>query len=223
MRSYLKALIFDLDGTLADTIPAIAEAVNMTLLEMDFPTHSVDEIKSYIGKGPRYLISEALPKDVKEHQPEIIDKALTIYHKAYSQTYLNTDTLYDGMKEALITLSEYYKIAVLSNKQDEYVKNLVKQLLPEGICTLACGTVNGIPAKPDPTIALKMAEELGVEHYECMLIGDSDIDILTAENAGFDILSVTWGYVSKAKLLIKGAQDIVDSPEELVEYFKQEI
>ena len=220
MRSYLKALFFDLDGTLADTIPAIAEAVNMTMTELGFPTHSVDEIKSYIGKGPKHLISEALPKDIRENHPETVDKALAIYNGAYAKTYLNTDQLYEGVEEAIITLSKYYKIAVLSNKQDEYVKNLVNQLLPEGICSLACGTVNGIPAKPDPTIALKMAEELGVEHYECMLIGDSDIDILTAENAGFDVLSVTWGYVSKAKLLLKGAQDIIDSPNELVEYFE---
>lgn len=220
MRSYLKALIFDLDGTLADTIPAIAEAVNMTLTEMGYSTHSIDEIKSYIGNGPRHLISEALPKDTRENHPETVDKALAIYNKAYAQTYLNTDKLYDGMEEAILTLSKYYKIAVLSNKQDEYVKNLINQLLPEGICTLACGTINGIPAKPDPTIALKMAEELGVEHYECMLIGDSEIDILTAENAGFDCLSVTWGYVSKAKLLLKGAQDIIDTPKELVEYFE---
>lgn len=220
MRSYLKALIFDLDGTLADTVPAIAEAVNMTLTELNFPTHTIDEIKTYIGKGPRHLISEALPKDVRDNQPELIDKALKIYDKMYAKTYLNTDALYDGLEEAIITLSKYYKIAVLSNKQDEYVKNLVNQLLPDGICSLACGTVNGIPAKPDPTIALKMLEELGVEHYECILIGDSDIDILTAENAGFDILSVSWGYVSKAKLLIKGAQDIIDSPRELVEFFE---
>ena len=107
----------------------------------------------------------------------------------------------------------------MSNKQDEYVKALVNQLLPEGICELACGTVNGVPAKPNPEIALEMAKQLGVEHYECLLIGDSDVDILTAENAGFDILSVSWGYVSKTKLLIKGAQDIVDSPADLVEYF----
>ncbi len=220
MRSYLKALIFDLDGTLADTIPAIAEAVNMTLIELNFPTHTVDEIKTYIGKGPRHLISESLPKEIRENHPETVDKALAIYNKAYAQTYLNTDKLYDGMEEAILTLSKYYKIAVLSNKQDEYVKKLINQLLPEGICTLACGTINGIPAKPDPTIALKMAEELGVEHYECMLIGDSEIDILTAENAGFDCLSVTWGYVSKAKLLLKGAQDIIDTPKELVEYFE---
>jgi phosphoglycolate phosphatase len=220
MRSYIKALFFDLDGTLADTMPAIAEALNMTMSELGYPEHSIDEIKTYIGKGPRHLVSEALPKDIRENDPKAVDKALELYTRMYKKTYLNTNELYEGVEEAIITLSKYYKIAVLSNKQDEYVKNLVAQLLPEGICSLACGTVNGVPAKPNPTVALKMAKELGVEHYECMLIGDSDIDILTAENAGFDVLSVSWGYVSKAKLLIKGAENIIDTPSELVEYFQ---
>ena len=161
-----------------------------------------------------------MPKDVRENEPKIVEKAIELYTKMYKKTYMNTTELYDGIKEAIITLSQYYKIAVLSNKQDAYVKNLVNQLLPQGICTIACGTIDNIPAKPDPTIALKMVEELGVSHYECMLIGDSDIDILTAENAGLDILSVSWGYVSKAKLLISGAQDIIDSPHELVSYFE---
>ena len=220
MRSYLKALIFDLDGTLADTIPAITEAVNMTLSELSFPTHTKEEIRNYIGRGPRHLISEALPKEVRINDPKIIDKALEIYNKAYAKTYLNTNSLYEGMDEVILTLSKYYKIAVLSNKQDEYVKNLVKQLLPNGICEVARGSAAGKVAKPDPTIALEIAEALGVEHYECMLIGDSDIDIETAKNAEFDYLSVSWGYVSKTKLIMKGAEEIINSPAELLDYFK---
>lgn len=220
MRSYIKALIFDLDGTLADTIPAITEAVNMTMEQLSFPTHTNEEIRNYIGRGPRHLISEALPKEISITQPKTVDKALELYNKAYAKTYLNTNSLYDGLEEVIITLSKYYKIAVLSNKQDEYVKNLVKQLLPEGICEIARGTVNGKPAKPSPDVALKILEELGVSNYECMLIGDSDIDIQTAQNAEMDYLSVSWGYVSKTKLLMKGAEEIINSPEELLEYFK---
>lgn len=220
MRSYIKALIFDLDGTLADTIPAIAEAVNMTLEELSFPTHTQEEIRSYIGQGPRHLILESLPKEVRLLHPETVDKALEIYNNAYAKTYLNTISMYDGMEEAIITLSKFYKIAVLSNKQDEYVKNLVKQLLPDGICEIARGSIDCKPAKPNPDVALEIATALGVENYECMLIGDSDIDILTASNAGFDILSVSWGYVSKTKLLMKGAREIVNSPNELLEFFE---
>lgn len=219
MRSYLKALIFDLDGTLADTIPAITEAVNMTMKSLDFPIHTEQDIKGFIGQGPRHLISESLPKEARDNDPELVDKALSIYNEMYAKTYLHTDKLYDGIKEALVALSQYYKIAVLSNKQDAYVKALVKQLLPEGVCQIARGSIDGIPAKPDPTAALKIVEEFGVSPYECMLIGDSDIDIKTAENADLDLLSVSWGYVSKTKLIIKGAQDILESPLELLDYF----
>ncbi len=220
MRSYIKALVFDLDGTLANTVPAIAEAVNMTLEALSFPTRTEDEIRSFIGQGPRHLISESLPKEVRIDDPGIIDKALAIYNEMYAKTYMHTDSLYEGIEDAIVFLSKYYKIAVLSNKQDTYVKALVKQLLPEGICEIARGTIDGIPAKPNPAIALRLAGELGASPYECMLIGDSEIDILTAENAGFDILSVSWGYASKTKLLFKGAQDIIDSPYELIDYFK---
>ena len=220
MRSYIKALIFDLDGTLADTIPAITDAVNMTLTELGFPTREHSEIRSYIGKGPRYLISEALPRDAVLDDPSLVDRALGIYDKMYAKTYLNTNSLYDGMEEAIITLSKYYKIAVLSNKQDEYVKNLVKQLLPDGICELARGTVDGIPAKPNPSALLEIMDKLNVFNYECILIGDSEIDIATAKNAEIECLSVSWGYASKTKLIMKGAQEIINSPNELLEYFK---
>lgn len=218
MRSYIKALIFDLDGTLADTIPAITQAVNMTLDNLGYPNRSEAEIRSFIGQGPRHLIAESLPSDKKD--PQTIENALSIYNTMYAKTYMQTDKLYDGIEEAILELSKHYKIAVLSNKQDEYVKALVNQLLPSGICQLAYGSQNGVPAKPQPTLALKLAEELSLPPYECMLIGDSEIDIMTAENAGFDILSVSWGYISKTKLLFKGAQDILDSPFDLVEYFK---
>ncbi len=218
MRSYIKALIFDLDGTLADTIPAIAQAVNMTLDKLGYPNRSEAEIRGFIGQGPRHLITESLPSNKRES--DTVDSALSIYNTMYAKTYMQTDKLYDGIEEAILELSKYYKIAVLSNKQDEYVKALVKQLLPIGICQLAYGSQDGVPAKPRPDLALKLAEELSLPPHECMLIGDSEIDILTAENAGFDILSVSWGYASKTKLYFKGAQDILDSPFELVEYFK---
>lgn len=220
MRSYIKALIFDLDGTIADTVPAITEAVNMTMDALGFPHRTEQEVKVFIGQGPRHLISESLPREAVREDPSIVDTALSIYNDMYSKTYMNTDKLYPGMEEAILELSKYYRITVLSNKQDEYVKALVKQLLPEGICEIAVGTKNGVPAKPSPAAANQLIAELGVSSHECIFIGDSNIDIQTAENAESDILSVSWGYVSKTKLLLSGAQDIINSPEELVEYFK---
>lgn len=217
MKSKIKALIFDLDGTLADTIPAITEAVNMTLVDLGFPPRTQIEVEGFIGQGPRHLISESLPNE--ENNAETLDKALKLYDKNYALTYLHTDHLYDGMIDVLSALSQSYKIAVLSNKQDEYVKKLIKQLIPDGICDFAYGTLNGIPAKPNPTTALKLASALGVNPCECVLIGDSEIDISTAINAGFNCISVTWGYADKRKLLENGAQNIVDLPIELLDYF----
>ena len=91
MRSYIKALIFDLDGTLADTVPAISEAVNMALNMLGFPSRTEEEIRSFIGRGPRHLISEALPKKQKDEDPSLIDRALALYDKAYAETYMHTD------------------------------------------------------------------------------------------------------------------------------------
>lgn len=216
MKFDIKVLIFDLDGTLADTIPAITEAVNMTLAELDFPPRTELEIKSFIGRGPRHLIAKSLPDNADD---ELIDKALRLYDLMYAQTYLHTNCLYDGIEDAITVLSKRYKIAVLSNKQDQYVKALINQLLPKDICEIALGSINGIPAKPTPTLALKLADSLGVTPNECALIGDSEIDILTAQNAGFDILSVSWGYADKKLLIDSGAIDIIDSPIELIEHF----
>lgn len=220
MRSYIKALIFDLDGTLADTIPSICEAINMTMEKLELPTHTENDIRNAIGHGPRHLITELIPREIREENPDIVDKALSVYDQMYSKTYMHVDRLYDGLEGAILELSKYYKIAVLSNKQDEYVKALVKQLLPAGICEIARGSIDGVPAKPDPSVARMIAHELGADTHECMIIGDSDIDIQTAEYAECDILSVSWGYVSKTKLVLHGAQEIINSPYELVEYFK---
>ena len=220
MKSDLKALLFDLDGTLADTIPAIAEAVNMTLSRMGYPARTEDEIRSFIGRGPKHLITKSLGVDAQSSTDELITQALKLYDEMYAETYMHTDKLYDGIYEALIELSKKYKIAVLSNKQDEYVKALVNQLLPDGICLIARGSLAGVPAKPEPTTAFGMISDLGVKAEECILIGDSEIDIMTAKNAGIGILSVSWGYSTKERLVSFGDIDIIDSPNELIDYFK---
>ena len=219
MKNRIKALIFDLDGTIADTIPAITEGINLTMEKMGFPTHTEREVRTYINFGPRHLISEALPKTVREASPEIIDEALDIYNEMYAKTYIHTDRTYDGIPEILTKLSKKYKIAVLSNKQDEYVKLLAKQLIPDGVCLAAYGSLEGIPAKPEPTLALKLANELGVKPCECVLIGDSQVDIKTANAAGFEMISVSWGYVMKEKLYDNGAKTVIDSPCQLLDIF----
>ena len=116
MKSDLKALIFDLDGTLADTIPTIAEAVNMTLSRMGYPSRTEDEVRSFIGRGPKHLITKSLGVDAQSSNDELITQALKLYDEMYAETYMHTDKLYDGIYDALVELSKKYKIAVLSNK-----------------------------------------------------------------------------------------------------------
>ena len=219
MRSNIKALIFDLDGTLADTIPAITEAINMTMDKLSLPSHTEEEVRTFIGRGPRHLIEQSIPMDLRTKDTNLVNTALEIYNEMYAKTYLRTDKPYDGISNVLTSLATRYKIAVLSNKQDEYVKALVKQLLPEGICMIACGSIDCVPAKPDPYLALDLAQKLGIDPCECIMIGDSCIDILTAQNAGFKSLSVSWGYDPKTNLINKGAQNIIDAPSELLDYF----
>lgn len=212
-----KVLIFDLDGTIADTIPAITQGINLTMNEMGLPTHTEDEVRTYINFGPRHLITQALPQSIRERDPQIIDKALSVYNKMYSKTYINTKACYDGIPEVIGRLAEKYTIAVLSNKQDEYVKALASQLLPRGTCAAAYGSLDGIPAKPEPKRALMLTDLLSASPSDCILIGDSHIDIKTAEAAGFDSISLSWGYVSRDKLLENGAKVIIDSPYELID------
>lgn len=214
-----KAIIFDLDGTIADTIGAIAEGVNLTMEELELPTHTDSEVRTFINFGPRHLISEAIPESEKEKDPDIVDKALEIYNQMYAKTYIHTEKTYDGMSKVISTLSKKFKTAILSNKQDEYVKALAEQLLPSGSYLYACGSLDGIPAKPSPIIAHRVTNLLKVLPEQCVLVGDSQVDIDTARNAGFDIVSVSWGYTSKEALIKNGARIIVDTPQELLEYF----
>jgi phosphoglycolate phosphatase len=216
----IKAVIFDLDGTLANTMPDLQTAMNGMLTKLGYKTRTRVELLGFINRGSREFVRRSLPKEVQGVE-FILDSALQIYEDEYSRCYDDKTIAYTGINDLITNLkAKGIKLAVLSNKQDEYVKNLVKQLLPEGICEIARGTIASQPAKPDKAAALEVIESLGVSSYECMLIGDSDIDIQTARNADMDSLSVSWGYASKTKLIMKGAEEIVDTPEALIEYFK---
>ena len=218
MKPNIKALIFDLDGTLADTIPAITEAVNTVLNELKLPIRSENEIQSFIGRGPRHLISRSLNHDNHTPDEKLVDKALAMYDLAYKETYMHTQSLYDGIEDALLSLSKQYKIAVLSNKQDAYVKKIVELLFPDGTVSYAEGQTE-LPRKPDPTVALMIAERFGVTPCQCAFIGDSDVDVKTAHNAGMICVGASWGYRGRDVLEENHADIVIDSPEELTAVF----
>ncbi len=210
----IKAIIFDLDGTVADTISAIREGVNLTMEQFGYPTHTDADIRRFINHGARELIRQALPESVST-DPARVDKALQVYHGMYEKTYTHTNLCYDGMVEAMCDLKERYVLAILSNKQDRMVKGLAAQLLPAGTVKVAQGQVEGVPVKPDPTAVWSVCKALGVDPAECAFVGDSDVDMQTAINAGCLPVGVTWGYRGADVLIAAGAKVLVEKPHEL--------
>ena len=213
----LRAVIFDLDGTLANTISGIREGVNRTMQAYGFPTHTNADILSFINNGARMLIKRAMPAEVREDDA-LLTRVLADYDAFYGQTYSHGVYPYEGIPKAVQALHGRLglRIAVLSNKQDAYVKGLCEALLPAGVCELAQGVAPGMPAKPDVRLTQRVLDALGVAPHECVLVGDSNVDILTAEQAGMEHVSVTWGFRSEEFLRQNGARRIVHTPDELV-------
>ncbi|MBR6708517.1 MAG: HAD family hydrolase [Clostridia bacterium] len=208
-----KAIIFDLDGTIADTLPAICEAVNLTLSKHGYPMQDISAVRTFIGNGARKLITRALPEQARSE--EIIDRVLADYDAAYTETFLHTDETYPGMREAIAELRQKgCRIGVLSNKQDHLTRPLTHQLLP-GLVDVVFGQRSGFPIKPDPTIPLQVAAELGASPAETAFVGDSDVDILTGIAAGFTPIGVSWGYRSADLLRQTGAKAVADHPSDL--------
>ena len=214
-----KVLIFDLDGTLANTLSAITEAVNMTMSHYSFSNKSEDEVRQAIGNGARMLMKRLVPPEYADND-QVIAEVLTYYNKMYALTYLHTTETYDGITELVRNLQKKeIKIAVFSNKQDAYVKGLVKLLFPNGEVSIARGQTE-LPVKPDPAGVKTIMKELSVSAEECLFVGDSGVDMKTAENAGMDAVLVAWGFCGREKLASMGAECIVDVPNEIIKMLK---
>ena len=217
----LKLIIFDLDGTLADTIEAIANGLNLTMKNYGFPTHSCEKTEKMVGNGAKNLVRRACPEGTFDGEggDALFAEVYQNYCDMYEQTYLDTKAPYDGIKEALESLKEAgYTLAVLSNKQDPFVKGIVAQILPDGIISLAQGQTE-LPIKPDPAVPKMIAESFGFSPEECAFVGDSDVDVLTAKNAGMFSVAVTWGYRDRDILLSLFPDAVADTPAELEKIF----
>ncbi len=213
-----KLLLLDLDGTIADTIRSIRDAVNLTLAKYGYPEKSYEQIRVAIGNGARNLIRRTLPPEVAADE-ENVTRVLGEYDVLYEQTYDHVDGCYEGMSEALHTLHDKgYLIAVLSNKQDAYVKKIVGMLFPDGIIAYVQGQTD-LPIKPDPTVPLMIARTLGVAPEDAVFIGDSDVDIETGKNAGMLSVGCAWGYRGRAVLEEAGADHVLEHPSELLALF----
>lgn len=215
----IKLVIFDLDGTLADTIDGITEGINRTMAQAGYPTHTPESVLSFINFGTRRYVEEALPPHAR-HDEALVTKLMESYVGHYANTYTMTRA-YDGIHELLGRLKDKCLLAVNSNKQDEFVKVLTAQLFPEGLFVAAEGFLDHRPAKPAPDMAYAIMEiasaRLGeaLTPDECVYVGDSDVDFLTAKNAGMHCVSVSWGYRSHDFLQGLGDQPVCATMDEL--------
>ena len=208
----MKAVLFDFDGTIADTIPVLTEAVNQTLAALGYPGRQT--VKGFINHGARELMRGALPAD-RQSDEELLDTAFALYQQTYRKLYLQTDKLYAGLFEVMEQIGRRARLGILSNKPDEMTQGLAKQLFPAGMMRAVVGFEDGKPGKPDPYLAEKAARALGVPLCSCLLVGDSDVDIATAKNAGMQFVGAGWGFLGAKALYAAGAGRVAQTPGDL--------
>ena len=212
MKEY-KAYIFDLDGTLLDTLEDLADAVNYAMRKNEFPERSLSEVRSFVGDGIRLLVKRSSPEGIED---ALLEQAFADFRDYYSVHYMDKTKPYPGIEAMLRALKAQGKrLCVISNKVDYAVKLLMDQFFP-GFFETVLGEREGIRRKPAPDSLLAVMEELGLSKEECVYIGDSDTDILTAKNAGIDPISVSWGFRTEEFLKEHGAEKIVNKVEDLL-------
>lgn len=213
-----KAVIFDLDGTLIDSIPDIAENVNITLEHFGYPKKDYDFILTLTGDGARNLVSRSF--DGKYSGAEL-DERLDYYNRIYTDSGSPKTKVYDGVGEMLIELKKRgYKLGILTNKPQMTTDGIYERLLSKYGFDIVVGSRPGMKVKPDPTMLLQMLKELDVLPENCYFVGDDKPDALIAINAGVKGVSELWGYRSKQFLTEAGAKVFANTPKELLEIIK---
>lgn len=209
------AFVFDLDGTLLNTLPDLVSLTNATLAEFGYPQHSTEQIRSFVGNGARALMYQAVPKGASE---EDIDRAMARWKELYPQFGYGQTKPYEGMPQTLAELKRRGKrLGALSNKFDEAARQVVAGFLPDTF-DIVHGECPEYPRKPNPAGLLKMLKVLGVDPSRCAYIGDSGGDMTTAVNAQVFGIGVSWGYQSVRTLKDNGARAIIDEPRQLLQW-----
>lgn len=206
-------VIFDLDGTLTDTLEDLKNSVNYALSEFGFPERSIDEIRSFVGNGVRKLVYLSVPESTSE---ETAEKCLETFKAYYKDHSLVKTKPYDGIVEVLETLkNQGVKTAVVTNKMHEAAKDIVR-IFFDGLVDMTVGQIDGVAQKPEPDGINLVLKKLDVSKEKAVYVGDSEVDCITAKNAQIACVGVTWGFRDKSVLVENGADFIVDSPKELI-------
>lgn len=209
----ITTILFDMDGTLLDSIEDIADSLNKTLTEFHLPTRTLKDITSFVGNGAKFLVEKSIPSSTPE---SIKQEFLLAYKKEYLNNLQNKTKPYDGIIELLEQLCQKgYKLGIISNKPDAGVKSLSQTYFGSYVQS-SIGESITTKRKPAPDGIYKSLEELQSSKEESIYVGDSEVDILTSQNAGIPCIGVTWGFRSRETLLQAGATLLIDSPKEFI-------
>lgn len=210
-------LIFDLDGTLVDSLDGIAASLNRALAGMGLPTHPLSVVRGFIGNGARVLVERAIPESSSESLIQSLELA---FKEDYEATWPEGTAPYDGVFDLLAELqARGYPLAVLSNKPHSFTVTIVSRIFPEIQFTTVLGQRAGIFHKPDPAGAFEIARSFGIAPVDCTVIGDSIPDLETAHNAGMKSVAVLWGFHDQDRLVAANPGQIVETPAELLALF----
>lgn len=210
-----KACLFDLDGTLLNTLDDLADAMNITLEQMGFPIHPVEAYKYFIGDGIENEARRALPPDRLDD--ETVKKCVEMCREQYNNCWSNKTRLYPGISQMLDDLANMgIRLTVFSNKPDDFTKLIVNTFLPRWKFDFVRGAKQGVPQKPSPQVPLEIASHLNIAADEFLYLGDTNTDMKTANNSGMYAVGALWGFRTADELLANGAKVLIEHPRELL-------
>lgn len=211
----IKAVLFDLDGTINNTVNDIAASGNYALAKHGFPTHPAEKFKLFAGSGTYIMLRRALPDEHKDDGS--VELIIDDYLAHYSVHSMDTTAPYDGIRELIDEIrARGYRTAVVTNKPDAVAKQLIADMFPDKFDSVV-GQRDGMPVKPDPAMPLLAMKELGVTADQCVFVGDSGVDIQTGKNSGAYPIGVLWGFRGREELLENGAMELIDKPSQLLD------
>ena len=212
----IKAVIFDMDGTLLNTYEDLANAVNYGLEKSGFPTHDAEKYKYFCGNGTDVMITRALPTEHRDE--ETLKKVRELYFEYYNAHSGECTRPYDGIPELLTELrAKGIKLGVVSNKIDFMTQIVAKEYFGD-VFDCVTGQREGVPIKPDPAMVFEVMKTFGVTADECIFVGDSDVDALTGKNSGAFMVGVLWGFRDERELMENGADVVISEPSQLLSY-----
>lgn len=214
-----KAVIFDLDGTLVNSLEDLAISTNYALNFYGFPTYETEKYKYFVGDGMLKLIERVLPEENRDSETKV--KVFDAFINYYSQHYLDKTIAYDGIHNVLDELKKMgIKIAVVSNKADKMAKIVVEKIFGD-IFDFVVGKRDGYPTKPDPKLTLEVIDILGVKPDDCAFVGDSGMDMAAAKNSGCLAVGVLWGFRERQELQQNGADYLLENTDEITELVRK--